>query len=107
MATRPMLDLQAGYVTRADGRLPHQGTGVWSVPKSYRTDARRLLRESVDDGVLEFSSAPVRAGRGQPAVTGSLTAATATGMPVSCNMPLTGSNDPGPLGPSRFTLTPG
>jgi len=63
MATRPMLDLQAGYVTRADGRLPHQGTGVWSVPKSYRADARRLLRESVDDGVLEFSSAAIRGSR--------------------------------------------
>ncbi|HLM19115.1 MAG TPA: FAD-containing monooxygenase EthA, partial [Acidimicrobiia bacterium] len=56
MPTRPMLDLRAGYVMRADGRLPRQGTGVWSLP-SYRMDARRLLRDPVDDGVLEFSRA--------------------------------------------------
>jgi cation diffusion facilitator CzcD-associated flavoprotein CzcO len=57
MATRPMLDLQAGYVKRAEGRLPRQGTGVWSVP-SYRTDARRLVREPIDDGVLQITRAP-------------------------------------------------
>jgi cation diffusion facilitator CzcD-associated flavoprotein CzcO len=60
MPTRPMLDLQSGYIVRADGRFPRQGTGVWSVP-SYRTDARRFLRDAVDDGVLRFSRAPVRA----------------------------------------------
>jgi hypothetical protein len=58
MATRPMLDLQSGYIQRAEGRFPRQGTGVWSVP-SYRTDARRLLRDPVDDGVLRFSRAPL------------------------------------------------
>jgi monooxygenase len=60
MPTRPMLDLQAGYVMRAEGQLPRQGRGVWSVP-SYRADARRLLREPVDDGGLRFSYSPVRA----------------------------------------------
>jgi cation diffusion facilitator CzcD-associated flavoprotein CzcO len=54
MATRPMLDLQSGYIRRAEGRFPRQGTGVWSVP-SYRTDAQRLLRDPVDDGTLTFS----------------------------------------------------
>jgi cation diffusion facilitator CzcD-associated flavoprotein CzcO len=57
MPTRSMLDLAAGYVMRAPERLPRQGTGVWSVPKSYRADARRLLRDPVDDGVLRFSGA--------------------------------------------------
>jgi len=28
------------------------------VPKSYRADARRLLRDPVVDGVLEFSRTP-------------------------------------------------
>jgi hypothetical protein len=60
MATRPMLDLQSGYIRRAEGRFPRQGTGVWSVP-SWRTDARRLLRDPVDDGVLTFSRAPLPA----------------------------------------------
>jgi cation diffusion facilitator CzcD-associated flavoprotein CzcO len=55
MPTRSMLDLQAGYLLRAEDRVPRQGTGVWSVPTSYRADARRLLRDPVDDGVLEFS----------------------------------------------------
>jgi cation diffusion facilitator CzcD-associated flavoprotein CzcO len=55
MPTRPMLDLAAGYIQRADGRLPRQGTGVWSVPTSYRADVRRLRDEAIDDGVLQFS----------------------------------------------------
>ena len=33
MPTRPMLDLAAGYVERAEGRFPRQGTGAWSVPR--------------------------------------------------------------------------
>jgi cation diffusion facilitator CzcD-associated flavoprotein CzcO len=60
MPTRSMLDLAAGYLTRAAERIPRQGTGVWSVPKSYRADARRLLRDPVDDGVLQFTRAPSR-----------------------------------------------
>jgi cation diffusion facilitator CzcD-associated flavoprotein CzcO len=67
MATRPMLDLQSGYIQRAEGRFPRQGTGVWSVP-SWRTDARRLLRDPVDDGVLQFSRAPLPADVTTPAV---------------------------------------
>ena len=52
-----MLDLAAGYLLRAVDRIPRQGVGVWSVPKSYRADAKRLLRDPVDDGVLRFSRA--------------------------------------------------
>ena len=57
MPTRSMLDLAAGYLTRAADRIPRQGTGIWSVPKSYRADARRLLRDPIDDGVVQFSRA--------------------------------------------------
>jgi monooxygenase len=57
MPTRSMLDLAAGYLLRAADRVPRQGTGVWSVPKSYRADARRLLRDPLDDGVLRFAGA--------------------------------------------------
>jgi monooxygenase len=60
MPTRSMLDLQAGYLLRAVDRVPQQGTGVWSVPKSYRTDAQRLLHDPVDDGILQFTRVPVR-----------------------------------------------
>lgn len=59
MPTRSMLDLQAGYLLRALDRMPRQGTGAWSVPKSYRADARRLLRDPIDDGILRFTRAPV------------------------------------------------
>jgi cation diffusion facilitator CzcD-associated flavoprotein CzcO len=59
MPMRSMLDLQAGYLLRAGARMPRQGIGVWSVPKSYRADARRLLRDPVDDGVLQFSRSRV------------------------------------------------
>jgi monooxygenase len=59
MPTRPMLDLAAGYVQRAEGRFPRQGTGVWSVP-SYRTDERRLTKDPIDDGILQFSYAAPR-----------------------------------------------
>jgi cation diffusion facilitator CzcD-associated flavoprotein CzcO len=67
MPTRSMLDLAAGYLLRAAERIPRQGLGVWSVPKSYRADARRLLRDPVDDGVLQFSRAPAATGRLTPA----------------------------------------
>ncbi len=60
MPTRSMLDLAAGYLTRAVDRIPRQGTGAWSVPKSYRADARRLLRDPVDDGMLQFTRVPNR-----------------------------------------------
>ena len=63
MPTRPMLDLQSGYVRRAEGRLPRQGIGVWSVPKSYRVDARRLLHDPIDDGVLRFTTGSIRGSR--------------------------------------------
>ena len=67
MPTRPMLDLAAGYVKRAEGRFPRQGTGAWSVP-SYRTDTRRLLKDPIDDGALQFSYATARAGGVEPRV---------------------------------------
>ena len=59
MPRRRMLDLDAGYIRRAESAFPQQGTGPWSVEMSYPTDARRLRRDPVDDGVLQFSR-PVR-----------------------------------------------
>ena len=59
MPTRSMLDLAAGYLLRAADRVPRQGTGVWSVPKSYRADARRLRRDPLEDGILRFSRAAI------------------------------------------------
>ncbi len=62
MPTGPMLDLTAGYIQRALDRFPQQGTGPWAVSTRYRDDQARLLRDPVDDGVLQFSRVHVPAG---------------------------------------------
>jgi cation diffusion facilitator CzcD-associated flavoprotein CzcO len=55
MPRRRMLDLDAGYIRRAEAEFPQQGTGPWSVEMRYPTDARRLRRDPVEDGVLQLS----------------------------------------------------
>ena len=55
MPTKPMLAFDAGYVQRALDRFPRQGTGVWSVPMSYRADERRLRHDDIADGVLQLT----------------------------------------------------
>jgi len=62
MPTAPMLDLTSGYIQRARDRFPKQGTGPWAVSTRYRDDERRLLRDPIDDGVLQLSRvrAPAR-----------------------------------------------
>ena len=59
MPTKPMLELDAGYVRRAVDDFPKQGTGPWSVEMHYERDRQRLRRDPVDDGVLHFSRARV------------------------------------------------
>jgi cation diffusion facilitator CzcD-associated flavoprotein CzcO len=55
MATRPLLDLRSGYLTRAFDTLPRQGTsGPWRTPPAYSADAR-ALRGPVGEPELEFS----------------------------------------------------
>ena len=61
MGRRPLLDFGAGYVKRAAGDLPQQGTrGPWTVSMSYRDDLRRLRDGAIDDGVARFSKAAGR-----------------------------------------------
>jgi cation diffusion facilitator CzcD-associated flavoprotein CzcO len=55
MPTKPMLELDAGYVRRAVDDFPKQGTGPWSVEMRYEVDRQRLRHDPVDDGVLRFS----------------------------------------------------
>ena len=65
MGRRPLLDFGAGYVRRAAGDLPQQGTrGPWTVSMSYRDDLRRLRDGAIDDGVARFSRAAGRAPAG-------------------------------------------
>ncbi|BBZ20974.1 flavin-containing monooxygenase [Mycolicibacterium gadium] len=57
MATRPMLDLSAGYVQRALDRLPKQGDGdPWRVSMNYYYDVEMLREGSVVDPHLQFAS---------------------------------------------------
>lgn len=49
------LNLDAGYVQRARGRLPKQGAALpWRNLHDYLRDRRLYRRDRVDDGVLQF-----------------------------------------------------
>jgi cation diffusion facilitator CzcD-associated flavoprotein CzcO len=59
MPTRPLLDFGAGYVRRAAGALPRQGTREpWTVTMSYAADVERLRNGVIDDGIARFSRKP-------------------------------------------------
>jgi len=58
METRPLLDFGAGYVKRAIGQLPRQGTGEpWLMSMSYHTDVKLLRNDSVVDPHLRLTAA--------------------------------------------------
>ncbi|MCB9753374.1 MAG: NAD(P)/FAD-dependent oxidoreductase [Myxococcales bacterium] len=52
---RPLIGLRSGYVERARGVVPEQGTrGPWRFPQNLLVD-RRLVGGPLEDGVLELS----------------------------------------------------
>jgi monooxygenase len=54
---RPLLDFDAGYVKRAVGKFPQQGSrGPWTLEMSYAADRDRLLNGPVEDPELRFSA---------------------------------------------------
>ena len=54
--------LQSGYVQRGKDTLPRQGSKhPWKVLMHYEKDSKMLLEDPVDDGLLEFGRASVRA----------------------------------------------
>lgn len=58
-ATRPLLDLDAGYVRRALASLPRQGTrDPWSLHQHHRTDLRMFRSAPLDGEGVEFRRAP-------------------------------------------------
>lgn len=58
MEKRPMLDFSSGYVQRATADLPKQGSEhPWLVRQDYLEDRKVLLREAIEDGVLQFRQA--------------------------------------------------
>lgn len=54
---KPLLDLTAGYTTRAADRLPKQGSKFpWQVHQSYLRDYRALKRSSIIDDAMQFTN---------------------------------------------------
>lgn len=57
VATDDFVDLQSGYVQRAQHLLPKQGAGVpWRLYQNYFRDLMMLRYASLDDGVLQFTN---------------------------------------------------
>ena len=51
-----MGDLSSGYVRRAKDTLPRQGRALpWRVLHHFEKDSRMLLKDAIDDGVLQFA----------------------------------------------------
>jgi monooxygenase len=62
MPTRPLVNLRSGYLTRAFGTLPRQGTqGPWRTAPTHSADARALRRQPVNQPELRFSASRERA----------------------------------------------
>ncbi|BDX31870.1 hypothetical protein TUM20985_24170 [Mycobacterium antarcticum] len=60
MATRPLLDLGAGYVKRSIDQLPRQGdTAPWQMSMNCRSDLKVLREGSVEDANLRFTTSTV------------------------------------------------
>ena len=54
-------DFAPGYISRAMHLMPRQGRkGPWRLTMHYGQDRRMLTEEPIDDGVLEFESAPAK-----------------------------------------------
>ena len=58
--------LDAGYIKRAEDRLPRQGThGPWKASQNYLQDVKILRFDPIEDGYLEFDGQPSRASEGR------------------------------------------
>ena len=56
METVPLLNIDAGYVRRAESRLPKAGdTSPWVLHQNYFADRRELLKGDLSDGALRYS----------------------------------------------------
>jgi monooxygenase len=52
----PLMDLRSGYVQRAAGTLPRQGTrGKWRMRNNYLVDLPRMRLSRIDDGAMTFT----------------------------------------------------
>lgn len=59
MPARPWVDgFSSGYLQRAQHFFPKQGDRhPWDNPQDYVSNRKTLLREPVEDGVLQFDNA--------------------------------------------------
>lgn len=58
MASQPFLSFTSGYVQRAAGLLPQQGSRApWQVHQSYLADLMAIRWNRLDDGVMQFGNA--------------------------------------------------
>ena len=74
------IDLNAGYVTRAEGRIPSQGSrDPWRFNQSVALDRALLRGQPIDDGTLRFvEKQPARGDALEPTSPRPNTVATAT-----------------------------
>jgi len=57
MPTRPLLDLNSGYVVRASASLPKQsGRKPWLIKQNYILDMLTMKFGRMEDGILKFTS---------------------------------------------------
>ena len=57
VTAEPMLGLSSGYVQRAAGRFPKQGSRLpWHVHQSYLRDYRALKLKGIEDDAMRFSN---------------------------------------------------
>ena len=56
VAEKPFIDFNSGYVLRAIEHMPKQGDREpWLLKQNYVTDVRKIRRDDIDDGVLQFA----------------------------------------------------
>jgi monooxygenase len=66
---QPVIDFNSGYVLRALHTLPRQGSKTpWRLYQNYIKDLSMMRYGRVQDGAMEFKSAPVARGAGAEAV---------------------------------------
>jgi cation diffusion facilitator CzcD-associated flavoprotein CzcO len=58
MPSKPFTDFQSGYIVRALGQFPRQGSRApWRISRTYNDDVKVLRRGPVDDPELRFETA--------------------------------------------------
>ena len=61
LEARPLLDLTSGYIQRAAAELPKAASkSPWLIRQNYIRDLVAMKLSRVEDGILEFSAAPMK-----------------------------------------------